>query len=155
MTPSQSWASFQPSWPEHLFLTLYGSNCVCCVRVQTPGLDSEAGCFVELVVVCGPGRAGQAWAVEGSSGPWPCSSFRNDSGHGVWRVAHRHQQPTAPDILQLQNEFSKIGCHHLKELPLLLSPHVRLQEPLKWNETLSVCALPKEELACTQAHTSQ
>lgn len=155
MTPSQSWASFQPSWPEHSFLTLYDSDCVCCVRVQTPGLDSEAGCFVELVV-CGPGRAGQAWAVEGSSSPWPCSSFRNDSGHGVWRVAHRRQQPTAPDILQLQNEFSKprlskIGCHHLKELPLLLSPHMRLQ----WNAKLSVCALPKEDLACTQAHTSQ
>lgn len=34
MTPSQSWASFQPSWPKHSFLTLYDSDCVCCVRLD-------------------------------------------------------------------------------------------------------------------------
>lgn len=46
---------------------------------RAPGLGSQAGCS-EVPVACGPRGAGQVWAVEGNSSPWPCSSFRNDSG---------------------------------------------------------------------------
>lgn len=65
-----------------------------------------------------PGGAGVVWAVEGSDGTWPHSSCRNDSSHRVWRVAQ--STSAAQDILQLQNEFSKLsllktldGCHSL------------------------------------------